>query len=920
MSNSPVSRHSGNVDSHENLSAADGAPSVGRVHDLGEVEIAPKLRESRKSLYTKLMWLLPAAISCMQTGGGGGGGSGGFVQPPGQDTIATGQDVVGTTDVQSGQDIASQPPYDGCTPKCGTKNCGPDGCGGVCGTCGGATPNCSATGTCISADCKPNCDGKACNDGCGGQCEGNTCDDNSVCTSGETCNGGICVAASALNCDDGNPCTINACSPIKGCVSGPNPGATCNDGNTCTTNDTCQGTTCLGGGTLACDDGDSCTTDSCQPKAGCVHTAVADLSDCSGGGVCVSGKCCVCGPGKSCNKLGLCVDENSCSGKCGSYFGGAKCQCDDQCGEFDDCCSDKVDVCTDCKPAASKFCCGTKACTANSCGKQDGDQDCPFGCDAKTGECKTDPCKGVPVDGTCFSPGMAMFCTVGTDDGESVPKIEYVECGKTEICDESLGFANCVQDPNACTPGEQKCAPGETNLAKVCTPGGEFKDVACAGCVETTLPGFVTCPGGVEVATVFGTAKFENVSPKAGYVGYDDANPAIYPVIYGYVLSIRYSDDFMKSQVLDAATTDASGKFFLKIPKVAKLANDFVILVAAGFDAGTKKFPFVVLKPDLSDGKFGIDDVAPLAGKPHSWSIKSSYFEDNDDWIISVDDGSWALQVYDAIRYTYFNAKNTLFGGPGKAVAVWVREGTDWSCGNCCWPVPTENNVLMGTSDALNQVFIGTSQKSYWSNAVLYHEFGHWLMNSFGTSPGEGGQHFVNSKVPPGMAWSEGWATFFSAMARGNQVYYDFGGGGMWWFDLTQTQYKDGSPLKPFSGTKILQNMDENRVAAALWSTAELGKEPLKVAGNSAYWKALGAAQMNDDAFTRGYFKQIPGKAVKGGPDGASYPDIKVTTTPAPMFADYLDALLCTAPNLAGKVKAAIGAYPFPVNNPICKP
>jgi mannan endo-1,4-beta-mannosidase len=72
---------------------------------------------------------------------------------------------------------------DGCTPLCGDKVCGSDGCGGVCGVCASGT--CDASGRC-SASCTPSCAGKACgNDGCGGSCGG--------CASG-TCNAsGQCV-------------------------------------------------------------------------------------------------------------------------------------------------------------------------------------------------------------------------------------------------------------------------------------------------------------------------------------------------------------------------------------------------------------------------------------------------------------------------------------------------------------------------------------------------------------------------------------------------------------------------------------------------------------------------------------------------------------------------------------------------------
>ena len=64
-----------------------------------------------------------------------------------------------------------------CIPSCYGTECGSDGCGGSCGSCG-ANEYCSG-GTCVGS-CSPNCAGKECgSDGCGGSC--------GFCPSGQTC-------------------------------------------------------------------------------------------------------------------------------------------------------------------------------------------------------------------------------------------------------------------------------------------------------------------------------------------------------------------------------------------------------------------------------------------------------------------------------------------------------------------------------------------------------------------------------------------------------------------------------------------------------------------------------------------------------------------------------------------------------------
>ena len=69
-------------------------------------------------------------------------------------------------------------------PDCEGKECGPDGCGGLCGECPGSW-TCTDEYLCVE-NCLEQCDGKECgSDGCGGQC--------GDCEEGETCESGACL-------------------------------------------------------------------------------------------------------------------------------------------------------------------------------------------------------------------------------------------------------------------------------------------------------------------------------------------------------------------------------------------------------------------------------------------------------------------------------------------------------------------------------------------------------------------------------------------------------------------------------------------------------------------------------------------------------------------------------------------------------
>ena len=124
--------------------------------------------------------------------------------------------------------------YEGtcCQPVCTEKECGPNGCGGICGECA-ADETCSAEGVCEcleglapcdgsccapdeacheGACCQPDCTNKECgSDGCGGVC--------GECVVPEYCASGSCVEPPEG--EFGYPCTSNEDCLSGMCVEGP---------------------------------------------------------------------------------------------------------------------------------------------------------------------------------------------------------------------------------------------------------------------------------------------------------------------------------------------------------------------------------------------------------------------------------------------------------------------------------------------------------------------------------------------------------------------------------------------------------------------------------------------------------------------------------------------------------------------------
>lgn len=117
-------------------------------------------------------------------------------------------------------------PFCPCEPSCFGRNCGPDGCGGVCGVCddGEVCEN----GQCV--ECVPDCDGRECGpDECGGQC--------GACAAGEQCVDGACEGSCTPDCQ-GRECGPDGCGGLCGL---------------CTSDERCHDGSCVHGALLLVD-------------------------------------------------------------------------------------------------------------------------------------------------------------------------------------------------------------------------------------------------------------------------------------------------------------------------------------------------------------------------------------------------------------------------------------------------------------------------------------------------------------------------------------------------------------------------------------------------------------------------------------------------------------------------------------------
>jgi formylglycine-generating enzyme required for sulfatase activity len=386
-----------------------------------------------------------------------------------------------------------------CTPDCGPRECGSDGCGGSCGACDGASL--CRSGVCVLQSCVPACSDSTCgDDGCGGSC--GACAPEETCNSGScapcvpTCGekacgpdgcGGVCGICAACegpapelcradgscrevccpdcsskacgpdgcggscgSCEDGNPCTKNLCDTGGACTfPSDSDGMACSDDDACTDGDVCADGTCRAGGPLDCDDGNVCTDDACDPATGCTHAhntaGCSDDDACTVGDVCGEGAC-KAGEPPDCDDGNVCTDD-ACDPATGCTHANNTSDCSDE-----DACT-HGDICDGgaCKAGEPPDCDDANVCTDDAC-------DPAIGCTHanNTDDCSDDDActHGDVCDGGTCKSGDPLNCLYGhecTEAGECVcePDCEgrvcgddgcggiCGSCGETELCSEA---------------------------------------------------------------------------------------------------------------------------------------------------------------------------------------------------------------------------------------------------------------------------------------------------------------------------------------------------------------------------------------------------------------------------------------------------------------------------------------------------
>ncbi|MSQ82671.1 MAG: hypothetical protein EXR77_07100 [Myxococcales bacterium] len=511
---------------------------------------------------------------------------------------------------------------------------------------------------------------------------------------------------------------------------------------------------------------------------------------------------------------------------------------------------------------------------------------------------KSSACGTTTTDGVCKDSATIERCIVVTGVGE--PQVVQTACGILKECTVVKGKAVCAQKAGTCDAGATVCQGA--NKVRQCGDAGQWQEFSCATGCKQTAAGAACLPAGVKAYKV--QVAYEFRSPNGALSDWA-ANAEQSPVAQLLGLSLRKDGDGYST--VDAAVTDAEG--WLSV-NVASGADDapMIMLIAGKVTEDGASFEYLIAKPEVGDGEqdTALKPAAVAEAKFWLWTVDPTKLDSGSKVTVTQAQGSGVLRVFDYLRFVHAQA-NAILAGLSLPLVVWMRSNTSWDCGACFSDSPV--SPLGYEMWAQAWLPMTAQDESFWSDPVTAHEFGHWVMAGFSTSPNEGGAHCIGVPTLPGQAWSEGFATGFSALIRKDSRYYDKQHGSFFWLDIGQRKYPNLPWVLPKASLGLIQMQDENDVAAMIW---ELAAQPTIGVKNALF--AISSTRLQVDAAKRGYSRHTweVSKCKKQ--------DLVNTGDPAPFVADYLDALLCEGASAAAidAVTKPATQLPFPSKSPIC--
>ncbi len=454
-------------------------------------------------------------------------------------------------------------------------------------------------------------------------------------------------------------------------------------------------------------------------------------------------------------------------------------------------------------------------------------------------------CGTVPETGVCVDDSTLRTCII--PETQAPEYVLETKCGAGRKC-EQLNKENPKATPlfgcvvsGECIPGATACSADLKQVRKCEGSGDQAKwtntpcnTAASEQCVVGKPPAAATCmvlpaSSGGTGTRVVGRIKFEyHAASKTGW-GPTEVQDAtdVYVAIFDNGEMIGKA---LSGYDPDTDTYPGDGTFKAYLSRAPTDQTEVWVWPMA--------FNYVTGQPLMAVAKLADPDVIqnPDSAKEY-WAWGKSFGEVGSqttgeetklgDWTITEAEGSGALHIYRWVDYGLLRmGQNFPSAEQHSLIVYWDPTKDTPSCGACfCGPQCGGGKLAYGDNpgeiDSYDSwIALGgppSDGSTEWARAVISHEFGHYVMYNYSLSPGEGGKHYVDAASKPGLAYSEGWATFFAQSNIGSPVYVDQQNGSFFWVDISKYNYSGGALDLPKADGPIDQNVNENVEAGMLW-------------------------------------------------------------------------------------------------------
>lgn len=520
-------------------------------------------------------------------------------------------------------------------------------------------------------------------------------------------------------------------------------------------------------------------------------------------------------------------------------------------------------------------------------------------------------CGGVPTQGRCKDARTIEACFVPEALAAGAPiQVVTTQCDPGEHCASDKLGARCVPDHD-CVSGQtecldattlQKCVDGvwQTSSCAACLQGAD-QGAACAG----QAPG----PGGI---FVHGRLGYEYRQPTADLRGLQTT-----PTVEGAVgLRIQVWDGALigEGETFGGGNGYNAGEFQLQLAQPPSPTASIHFFPIDRAPTGKPRLAVAVAsQPDESEQFSNAyyswrTDLCANAAACAGPNIELG------EIVITEANQSGAIHIFQWLNYGLDQLRLIYPGQPQPTLVAFWSPKNEFNC-EACFAGPQFGGAKVfpwGSHVDSYDTSLSLSGNPPFHElpSVITHELGHFVMAAYSIQTFEGGDHLIDGITSPGLAWSEGWATFYGqsllspTLFESDPIHFSASKAPgtppwFWWADLEQRTSSTATGSKPLPAPNpagpVDQNVNETLVASVVWSLWAQGRaQTPQSLGDLPIFQALNSKRLIN--YNRGY--------------------------KTPDLVDFLDALACSDPQYVPGITNVVTAagYPWHPQDVICAP